>query len=142
MNKSGQFSISSFMRQQMCYLGQQQVFEEAADSFLRLTGVDISASQIERVCHYYGDRLEKEQQQAIKNGCSAPGYADNKTYYAMVDGSMLLTREEKWKEIKLARLFDRKDHTDVSKGRHYITQSTYVAHLGNYRDFFKKVVLL
>jgi hypothetical protein len=56
----------------------------------------------------------------------------------MVDGSMLLTREEKWKEIKLGRIFAAEDTVKVSQGHRVIMESHYVAHLGGHEEFEKK----
>ena len=60
-------------------------------------------------------------------------------HYAMVDGGMVLTREEKWKEMKLARVFKAQDVVQVSKGRGHIADSMYVAHLGGHDGFCRKV---
>lgn len=139
MQKGGDFNISSFMQQQMCYLGQEKVFEQASECFKRLTGIAVSAKQIERVCHYYGQVLEEEQQRAIEAGGKDKKVVHKAPCYAMLDGGMLLTREEKWKEMKLARLFDSSQSVQVSKERGYIGDSTYLAHLGNHKAFLKKV---
>lgn len=57
----------------------------------------------------------------------------------MLDGGMVLTREEKWKEMKLARIFEQRQHISISNSRNHIGDSTYVAHLGNHKQFLKKV---
>ena len=133
------FGISSFMQQQMCFMGQLQVFDEASDSFHRMTGVKVSSTQIQRVCHYYGQQLENDWQTAISQGGKDKKVVHKQRCYVMLDGGMVLTREEKWKEMKLARLFDSSQAIDISKDRGYIGSSTYLAHLGNHRDFLKKV---
>ena len=127
------------MQQQMCYVGQQHVFEQASENFVRLTGVSVSAKQIERVCHHYGNLLEEEQQQAIEKGGKDKAVKISDPHYVMVDGGMVLTREEKWKEMKLARIFKADGVVKLSKGRGYIAQSLYVAHLGDHDKFFEKV---
>lgn len=127
------------MQQQMCYVGQQQVFKEASEMFFKLTAVSVSAKQIERVCHHYGGLLEQEQQQAIIKGGHDKSVQIKGLHYAMVDGGMLLTREEKWKEMKLARIFKADEVVNISKDRGYISDSQYVAHLGGHNDFFEKV---
>ncbi len=127
------------MQQQMCYLGQEKVFEQASECFMRLSGIAVNAKQIERICHYYGQQLEDEQQKAIAQGGKDKKVTHKARCYAMLDGGMLLTREEKWKEMKLARLFDSSQSIHVSKNRGYIGSSTYLAHLGNHTDFLKKV---
>lgn len=127
------------MQQQMCYLGQEKVFEAASECFERLSGVEISAKQIERVCHHYGQVVEDELQKAITEGGKDKNAIHRAQCYVMLDGGMLLTREEKWKEMKLARLFNREDSVSISKNRGYIGNSLYIAHLGNHRTFLKKV---
>jgi hypothetical protein len=139
LNKSATFGISSLMQQHLCFMGQMQVFEEASESFCRITGVKVSVSQIQRVCHYYGQILEEEQQKAITGGGKDKKVIHKARCYAMLDGGMLLTREEKWKEMKLARLFNDSDAINISQERGYIGGSTYVAHLGNHKAFLKKV---
>jgi hypothetical protein len=127
------------MQQQMCYVGQQQVFTEASENFMKLTGVSVSAKQIERVCHHYGGLLEQQQQEAITEGGQDKSVQIKGRHYAMVDGGMLLTREEKWKEMKLARIFKADEVVTISKDRGYIADSRYVAHLGIHHEFFEKV---
>lgn len=133
------YHISALLREQICYLGQQLVFEEAETTFYKMCGIEIGAKQIERVCHYYGEKLEEKQQHDIRIGANEGKQNDRQSYYAMLDGGMILTREEKWKEVKLARIFDKRHHTIVSKERGYIGSSTYVAHLGKHWDFLEKV---
>ena len=48
----------------------------------------------------------------------------------MVDGSMLFTREESWKEVKLGRIFKESDSMDVSGKRGWIRHSLYESYLG------------
>jgi hypothetical protein len=138
MQQGSDFNISAYLQEQMCFMGQQQVFDEAEKSFLRLLGICVSDKQIERVCHYYGEKLEEKQQMAIASGENSSTKNDRQSYYVMLDGGMVLTREEKWKEMKLARIFDVRDKLPISKDRNYIGESTYVAHLGGHKDFLQK----
>jgi hypothetical protein len=135
----GIFKISSFFQQMVCYSGQTAVFEDASQTIKRLRGVEINAKQIERVCHFYGEKLEEKLEQSMTS-YQAPIQVENRKeiHYAMSDGSMLLTREEKWKEVKLGRIFSAHDNIEVSKGHGLITQSHYVAHLGGHQEFLKK----
>lgn len=70
-------------------------------------GIEVNAKQIERVCQHYGEEIEKIQAQSIASGAPPVNFkADFQNYYyAMLDGAMLLTREEKWKELKLGCIF-------------------------------------
>lgn len=140
MSQTSHFRITPYTQEIMCYLGQQKVFAEAEKELLLLKGVAISAKQIENVSHYYGEKVEQQLQKKILAGATAPAeQTDNKRYYAFLDGGMLLTREEKWKEMKLARIFSEDERIAINEERGYIHQSTYIAHLGGHKDFWQKV---
>lgn len=125
----------------MCFIGQQNVFVDAEETIRNLKGVEINAKQIERVCHYYGELLEQEDNTMIKDNIfeKYESNKSNQTHYAMIDGAMYLTKEEKWKEAKLGRIFNINDNVKISSGRSIITDSTYVSHLGNVKLFFPKI---
>jgi hypothetical protein len=53
------FGVSSKMQSLICLLASNSVFEEAAESFHDLLGIDISAKQIQRISEYYGQQLEE-----------------------------------------------------------------------------------
>jgi len=120
-------------------------FAEASEEVTKLMGVEVNAKKIERTCHHYGEQLEQvDWKKAINESIelSIPLKDDDLTY-AMIDGSMILTREEdsQWKEVKLCRTFHPGDRVeDVSKDRTYIGHSNYVAHLGGHDEFLDKVL--
>lgn len=134
-------SVSSFAQETMCYMGQHLVFKEAEEVINTLTGSDINAKQIERLCHHYGQSLEDE----LLHDIEVKGYQEvlpresEKRHYVSVDGSMYFTRKEGWKEIKLGRIYKEEDIAEVSKGRCELQASTYVAHLGSSKDFLPKM---
>ena len=134
-------NISSYAQETMCYIGQHLVFKDAEEVINNLTGGDVNAKQIERICHHYGNSLDQEQLNSIE----VKGYEDvlssesEKLHYVSVDGSMYFTREEDWKEIKLGRIYKAQDLTQVSKDRCELLDSTYVAHLGSSKDFLPKM---
>ena len=136
------FKISAYMQNLMCYTGTELVFTDASVMIEKMKGVSVTAKQIERVCHCYGERIEESQQQAIEAGCVQSrilGTEEKEVpHYAMLDGAMLLTREEKWKEIKLGRIFKAQDNITINHRRNEIVHSQYVAHLGNHTDFLEK----
>jgi len=123
-------------------MGQEMVFEDASQAIEKLTLVEVQAKQIERVCHYYGQQIE-DHIWAVPQGCDSvievPLPEREQLHYVMADGGMILTREEKWKEMKVCRIFAARDQIEVSKDRPCITQSLYISHLGGHRDFFNKV---
>ena len=135
------FSTSPCLTELLCYMGQELVFETASEAIEKLTFVAIQSKQIERVCHHYGEKIEEYIAKAEVVGITQEQTKskESTTHYVMVDGGMVLTREEKWKEMKLCRIFQASDNVTISKERNYITRSQYIAHLGDYRAFFEKV---
>ena len=83
-------NISSYAQETMCYMGQHLVFKEAEEVINSLTGAEVNAKQVERICHHYGDSLEQEQLYNIE----VKGYQEvlpeesRKCHYVSVDGSM------------------------------------------------------
>ena len=143
---NGGFGITAFMQELMCYVGQDRVFKDASQLLKRLTGVEVNAKQIERVCHFYGQQLEstlygKDYVSPLAVEIQKQKATDtSKRYYILMDGSMVFTREEQWKEIKLARIFredKRVDRTGVN--RNMITSSQFVTHLGGHEQFWDKL---
>lgn len=142
LNQSGgNFQISSYLQDILCYLGQLTTFEEGSEVMEKLTGQKVNAKQIERVSHYYGNMLEENFERSIENGEEAKYKEEdkNEVHYAQVDGGMVLTREDSWKEMKLARIFKDENDIEISKNRNLITESQYVAHLGDHKKFLPKV---
>lgn len=134
-------NISSFAQEAMCYMGQHLVFKEAEEVINTLTGANVNAKQIERLCHCYGQSLED----GLLDNIQVNGYEEvlpeesEAFHYVSVDGSMYLTREEDWKEVKLGRIYGDRDIVEVSKGRCELRGSTYIAHLGASKEFLPKM---
>lgn len=128
------FRQSSYLRELALFVGQQEVFDDASETLKRVGGIDLSDKTIERLCHHYGAELETEvvEDELVR---------DIRPHYVMLDGSMVLTREEKWKELKLGRLFPFEARMAESDSRNWIRDSTYVAHLGDHQAFFEKLYL-
>lgn len=137
----GGFQISPLLQEHMARIGSKLVFEEANEEIESLVGVTMNAKQIERVCHFYGDLIEQvEWREAYSDGIQLKlALKPNDITYAMVDGSMLFTREEKWKEIKLGRIFTSSSMVRLSKDRGTITDTVYVPHFGKANEFWEKL---
>lgn len=127
------FKMTPYWQEKCVYMGQQNVFEEAEQIINKLTGQNVGAKQIERLVHSYGGLLEQKQSQ------EEPLAKNEKPHYGMMDGGMILTREDDWKEMKLARIFSVESHIETEKSKNLITQSHYIAHLGGHQPFFRKV---
>lgn len=135
------FKISAVMQEHMCRIGSKMTFEESAEELTQLLRVEVNAKQVERVCHCYGEQIEKIDWDEAYSDSVQTKFTSNTTspVYCMADGSMLLTREEKWKEIKLGRIFSESSYiADISKNRGLITESVYCAHFGNSDDFWER----
>lgn len=135
------FKISPLLQEHMCRIGAKLPFEEASEELTLLLGIDVNAKQIERLCHRYGEQIDQvDWQLSHQDGVQLKiPEAGTGPVYCMADGSMLLTREENWKEIKLGRIFTGGQHiTGISKDRGMISQSSYCAHFGNSDDFWER----
>ncbi len=132
------FAISHRLQSVICLTGQSHVFAEGEKLLEELMGVSISGKQIQRVSEHYGQKIETTE---TSNTPVVPPPLCNKTeaLYAMVDGSMLFTREEKWKEIKVGRLFSATDRVAIQANRTELTSSQYVCHLGDHKAFLEKM---
>lgn len=132
------FQISPYLQERICFVGQQAVFEEASTMLRELVGVVVTAKQIERVCHHVGALLELPTE-AAEVVAPEPAAPEAGVVYGMVDGSMISTRTEGWKEVKLGRLFTEEAHEKGEEGqRGRIDCSIYTAHLGSYEAFLSK----
>ena len=126
----------------MCLAGQGYVFEEEEFLFKRLLGISVNARQIERVSEHYAKIAEQQTAEELKAGEKSikPECTGSRTYI-MLDGSMLYTREEGWKEMKLGRLFNEDKRVELSPGRSSVIQSQYICHFGSHDAFTAKMEL-
>jgi hypothetical protein len=124
----------------ICLLSQNSVFEEAEDTLANLLGICISAKQIQRVSEYYGAKLEESELNYQESTQEVPvlSAASEDVVYITTDGSMVYTREEEWKEMKLGRIYLESSRVPVQETRIEVMDSLYVCTLGNNKDFLKK----
>lgn len=138
------FQMTPYLQDQVCYIGQNEVFEEGSETLFRLLQIEVSNKQIQRVSEHYGACLEQHTKKIIEEG-SLLEHIETKseTYnYGMTDGSMVFTREEGWKEIKLGRVFNSNENIAVTEKRNEIKNSKYCAYLGNFAAFLQRFELL
>lgn len=134
------FAITRCLQVLLCLLGQSKVFDEASELLEKLVGLNISGMQIQRVSEYYGSQLDPAIERNIERCIpKLEGVKKDETVYVMTDGSMLLTRDEKWKETKLARIFTDNNILEVSNTRSEIKNSVYVSHMGGVEVFLPKL---
>ena len=124
----------------MCLAGQSQVFADDEALFSEMMGISVCGKQIQRVNEYYGQQLEETEAKSIKEEASAVLVGNEKDItYVMPDGSMLFTCENRWQEIKLARIFSQSDNIVTQENRNEIAENLFVCHLGGLQGFLKKL---
>jgi hypothetical protein len=135
------FCISSKLQDIMCLLSQNMVFEEAEKTLKTLLGIDICNKQHQRISEYYGEKLEESEENYQDDSLEVPlviSPESSEPVYTTIDGSMVYTREEGWKEMKVGRIYSETSRVSVQETRTEVTDSFYVCTLGNNKDFFKK----
>lgn len=132
--------MSERVRRLCCLVGQAQVYEQASDLLQQVGGISVAGMQIKRVCTYYGDLvdplIEADSESVIP--CLRQVSAQEKVY-VMVDGAMLFTLPDQWRELKLGRIFTDNNVVQLSEKRREARQSIYVSHLGSVDEFFPKL---
>ena len=108
IQEASSFSISSKLQEIVCLLAQGHVFEDAENTLDSLLNIQLSAKQIQRVSEHYGNAIEELElkmaacEDSVKKIDTAK---DDDIVYGMMDGSMVFTREDGWKEMKVGRIF-------------------------------------
>lgn len=125
------FQISPRFQELMVYAGQLDSYENCNEVLEKFTNIKVSATQVWRVATTYGEEVGKTINEEV---ILTPSKKDE-VLYAMADGSMIFTREEQWKEVKVGRLFKSSDCIHSAEKPGWISNSQYVAHLGGHKEF-------
>jgi hypothetical protein len=128
------FGISPYLQEKLVFLGQLEVYEQAAQVSQTLLGLSISSTQIYRLTNHYGAAIEVDLDQPVATHQPPQGIV-----YAQVDGAMLLT-DVGYKENKLSRIFKATalKQSPVADRGGRIESSLFTAHLGTAADFTAK----
>lgn len=118
----------------MTYAGQLECYGQCNEVLLKFLQVEVSVMQVHRVTDTYGSLLEQHASTAEWSKEVLDVKADE-SVYAMTDGSMILTGEDGWNEVKLGRLFKESDCMEVGAERGWIKHSAYEAYLGDSKKF-------
>lgn len=121
------------MQELMVYAGQLDSYEKCNEVIAEFTGVEVSTAQVYRVTDLYGEQIGK----TVNEQPALTPLKKDEVLYAQADGSMVLTREDGWKEVKVGRLFKSSDCIHAGQKKGWISNSQYAAHLGNSKDFTK-----
>lgn len=136
---TSKFGISTKLQGIICMTGQSVVYEEASELIKELINIELGSLQIQRVCVYYGSSIDSLVESNCETIIPQLEVKDKEeTTYVMVDGAMLFTREDQWKEIKLGRIFQQHQVVSMHAKRKEIRRSIYVSHLGSVDYFFPK----
>jgi len=128
--------MSSLLQDLVAYAGQLNVYEKSNDILERFLGIEISTMQVNKVTDYYGASCEKEE--ALLQVSLKP-VKSKEVLYIEVDGSMLFTRDNGWKEVKVGRLFKSGDCIDPNGKQGCIRHSQYYGHLGDSKTFTSRM---
>jgi hypothetical protein len=108
-------------------------YENCSEVLEKLSGVQVGSTQIHRLTDSYGKAVE----QSVNAVRTLTPLKQKEVLYSQADGSMLLTREDGWKEVKPGRFFKSGDCIHAGSKQGWISNSQYVAHLGSSKDFTK-----
>jgi hypothetical protein len=129
------FQISPLLQETMAYVGQMECYEKCPEIIEKTIGIKVGHSQIHRVADAYGKALEK----GIETTRTLPPLESKEVLYVEVDGSMIFTRNDGWKEVKVGRVFKSSDCIDPNGKQSWIRRSQYLAYLGNSQSFTQKM---
>jgi Uncharacterised protein family (UPF0236) len=119
------------LQELLVYVGQLDCYQRCNEVLKKFIDIQISTSQVYLVTDFYGKAAEKEV-----NVCrSLEPVKKEEVLYVEADGSMILTRDEGWKEVKVGRMFTSGSCIDPNGKASWIRHSQYVAHLGNCKNF-------
>jgi hypothetical protein len=141
-NKIPQGDFSKSAIEKICIMAETEAFDIAEDKLKRLTGLEVSAKEIqiisEKVGNYLYSNVEKEAKEFEENpnlNISEPIVDRSKErIYVTADGSMVNTRKG-WKEVKLGSVFSEKDLLQLSKDRNFIYKKEYIATFSDVNTF-------
>lgn len=137
---TGSFAVSEKLRGLCCLTGQAEVYDQASELLWEIGGIRISSMQIQRICTHYGSLIDPL---IASNASAVIPLVNQKSaddpLYVMIDGAMLFTRPNEWKEVKLGRIFCDSHTVEMSAKRRATLQSVYVSHLGSVHEFFPKL---
>jgi len=130
------FQMSSLVQDLVAYAGQLNVYGKSNDILERFLGIGISTMQVNKVTDYYGSSCAKEE--ALLQVSLKP-MKPKEVLYVEADGSMLFTRDNGWKEVKVGRLFKSGDCIDPNGKQSCIRHSQYYGHLGDSKTFTSRM---
>lgn len=123
------------MQELMVYAGQLDSYEKCNEIIREFINVEVSTTQVYRLTDLYG----AEGGKTVNATRTLTPVRKEEALYVQADGSMLLTSENGWSEVKVGRFFKSSDCIHAGSKAGWISNSQYVAHLGNSKDFTKQM---
>lgn len=120
------------MQELMVYAGHLDCYEKCNEIIDKFISVKVSAAQVYRVTDIYGEQIGKITDQTER---TLKPVRKEETLYVEADGSMIFTRDEDWKEVKVGRLFKSGDCIRIDEKPSQISHSQYIAYLGDSKTF-------
>jgi len=130
------YQISPYMQERYVWAGQSDVYDKSNDLINKFLRVDTNAMQVHRLTNTYGEICSDLVDVSSVNRLKPTD--DSEVVYAQLDGSMVLTRENDWQEIKVGRLFSSGSISATNPQRREITDSIYTAVLGDKDSFTER----
>lgn len=119
------------MQELMVYAGQTESYGNCNEVIKKFIDIEVSPAQVYRVSDLYGEEVGK----GLNGECILEPVRKDEVLYAQADGSMILTREKGWGEVKLGRVFKSSDCIHAGEKPGWISNSQYVAHFGGHKKF-------
>lgn len=124
------------MQEKMAYAGHLDCYQKCNEIIDKFLSIKVDAAQVYRVTNFYGAELRKTEDVTQR---ILPPLNSKEVLYAELDGSMLQTRYDGWKEVKLSRIFKSGDCIDPNGESSWIRNSQYLAHLGDCKTFTEQL---
>jgi hypothetical protein len=121
----------------LAYIGQLDCYERGSEIAEVLMNVKTNDTSIYRITDKIGEQCEElTESESFRNPIEL---ASEEYLIIESDGSMLFTREEGWKEVKLGRVFKTSVLLSETETRNWIKESEYIGHLGSHVEFESKM---
>jgi hypothetical protein len=124
------------MQELMVYAGHLDCYEKCNEIKDKFTSVKVSAAQVYRVTDIYGEQIGKITDPSER---TLTVVKKEESLYVEADGSMIFTRDDDWKEVKVGRVFKSGDCIRLKEKPSQISHSQYMAHLGDSKTFTRQM---
>jgi len=134
-SKAKGVKCSPKMKEMVSYVAKDQCYQEASRTIEKCTGLVVDDNTVYRITQEVAN-IAKEilEERSLED--------ESEVLYAGMDGTMVLTRSDGWKEVKVARVFSASSieyDEENSDKRSTIGESEYLTHFGKSDEFGVKL---